>query len=108
MTGMWNADVNSAMGQGTAAFANMRTRMQRLKDAKFFSGWVSTFDEQEARIRLTLFGECEPGDRFLVEVFGPETVAVFQGAVSMAFDNHVYLNVLVPVQYRRTTENARV
>lgn len=102
------ADVNSAMAQGNSGFANMRSRLQRLKDAKFFSGWVNDFTDQEVRIRLTSSAECEPGDRFLVEIFGAETVASFQAVISMAFDNNVYLNVLPPVQYRRSTENARL
>jgi hypothetical protein len=86
----------------------MRTRLQRIKDAKFFSGWVNDFDEQEVRVRLSATGECEPGDRFLVEIFGAETIAMFQATITMAFDNQAYLSVFGPVQYRRSTENARL
>ena len=108
MSRVRNADSYSAMSKGNGSFANMRTRLQRIKDAKFFSGWVNDFDEQEVRVRLSSPGECEPGDRFLVEIFGTETVATFQAGVSMAFDNQAYLNVFGPIQYRRATENARL
>jgi hypothetical protein len=98
----------TAMAKGTSAFSNMRTRLQRLKDAKFFSGWVASFDEQEARIRLSTGHVCETGDRFLVEIFGPETIATFEAAATMAFDEHAFLSVIQPIRYRRATEHARV
>ena len=102
------ADSNSAMSNGKSGFANTRTRLQRLKDARFFSGWVNDFDDHEVRIRLSSPGQCEPGDRFLVEIYGSDTVATFQAGVTMAFDNQAYLTVFGPVQYRRSTENARL
>lgn len=108
MSGSRDTDSYSAMSKGASGFANMRTRLQRIKDAKFFSGWVNDFDDQEVRVRLSSPGECEPGDRFLVEIYGTETVATFQAGVTMAFDNQAYLNVFGPIQFRRATENARL
>jgi hypothetical protein len=89
-------------------YANTRTRLQRLNDAKFFSGWVTDFDEVEVRIRLNVSGECEPGDRFLVEIYGTKAVASFQAEIEIAFDNQVHLAITPPVKYRSTTETARM
>jgi hypothetical protein len=96
------------MASEKTGFANTRARMQRLKDARFFSGWVKSFDEGEVRIRLSSPGDSDPGDRFLIELYGEETVAMFQAGITMSFDNQAYLTILGPVQYRRTTENARL
>jgi hypothetical protein len=96
------------MSNGKSGFANVRVRLQRLKDARFFSGWVSDFDERDLRIRLSSSGQSEVGDRFLVEIFGAETVAICQASVTMAFDTQANLTVLGPVQYRHSTESSRL
>jgi len=86
----------------------MRTRLQRLSDAKFFSGWVTDLDETEVRVRLNVAGECEPGDQFLVEIFGNEVNASFKAGLSVSFDNQAYLTILSPIQHRAATESARL
>ena len=86
----------------------MRTRLQRLSDAKFFSGWVTDLDDTELRVRLNVSGECEPGDQFLVEIFGNDVNCSFKAGLSVSFDNQAYLTILSPVQYRQATESARL
>jgi hypothetical protein len=86
----------------------MRTRLQRLSDAKFFSGWVTDLDDTELRVRLNVSGECEPGDQFLVEIFGNEVNASFKAGLSVSFDNQAYLTILSPIQHRAATESARL
>ncbi len=96
------------MAKGPANFANMRARLQRLKDAKFFTGWISDFDGHEVRVRLGVAGECEPGDLFMFEIYGTELDAIFQARVTMAFDNQSNMSVVGGVSYRPATENARI
>ena len=79
-----------------------------MKDAKFFSGWVNHFDGREVRIRLSQPGGCDPGDQFLVEIFGSDLDVIFQAAVSMAFDNQIYLNVFGQITMRHASEKARL
>jgi hypothetical protein len=86
----------------------MRTRLQRLKDAKFFTGWVTDFDEQEVKVRLGTDEACEPGDYYLLEIFGPLSDAVLQARVRMAFDNQAYFTIHGTINYRPATENARL
>jgi hypothetical protein len=86
----------------------MRTRLQRIRDAKFFTGWVTEFDEHEVKVRLSTLDTFEPGDHYLLEVFGPEVDAILQARVRMAFDNQAYFTVHGAVNYRPATENARI
>jgi hypothetical protein len=86
----------------------MRTRLQRVRDAKFFTGWITEFDEHEVKVRLGTIDTFEPGDHYLIEVFGPEVDAILQARVRMAFDNQAYFTVHGAVNYRPATENARL
>lgn len=91
-----------------SAFSNTRTRMQRVRDAKFFHGWMKDLTNVTARASLKGNPSVELGDTFLVEVNGKEKTAVFQGQVSGVSGEDIVLTVLGEMNYKGATESARV
>ncbi len=91
-----------------SAFVNTRTRMQRLRDAKFYYGWIKELTNVNARAILNNNPTIDIGDKFLVEVHGKEKVAIFQAQVSGHAGDDVLLTVIGNVDYRDATESARV
>ena len=91
-----------------SAFANTRTRMQRLRDAKFFHGWMKDLTNVTARASLKGNPTMELGDTFLVEVNGKEKIAVFKAQVSGISGEDVVLTVLGEMNYKGAIESARI
>ena len=91
-----------------SAFANTRTRMQRVRDAKFYHGWMKDLSNVTARATLKGNPSLDLGDKFLVEVNGKEKIAIFQAQVTGQSGEEVVLTVLGPVHYKTATESARV
>lgn len=60
-------------------FRHCRARYQRLRDAKFGSGWVVKFTEGELVIRLNSSDPSPLGSRCFVEVFGTTRDALLFG-----------------------------
>lgn len=89
-------------------FHNVRCRMQRLGDMKFFSGWVTSFHEREVLIRL---GDdaavLEPGTTFHFTVNGPDCSAGFTATLfGIHGDEHVF-HIAGAVHFGAPTEEVR-
>ncbi len=91
-----------------AAFANKRARLQRLKDAKFFAGWVKALTETEMHIRLKNPFGMELGDHVLVEVHGSESVATFPAVMTLRSGEDAVFRLAKAIIYVAAKENARI
>lgn len=66
------------------ALNNARTTLQRVSDAKFFSGWVKRISPQEITFLVHTACLIAPGDEFAFQVYGNGHDAFFRGkAVSV-------------------------
>ncbi len=91
-----------------SAFANTRTRIQRMRDARFFSGWMKDLSNVSARVALKGCPAIEVGEKFMVECHGKEKIAMFQAELSGISGEDAVLSVIGQVTYRPTSESARV
>ena len=88
-------------------FHNVRCRMQRLGDMKFFSGWVTSFHEREVLLRLVEETTLEPGTSFHFTVNGPDCSAGFTATLfGVHGDEHVF-HIAGPVHFGAPTEEVR-
>ena len=62
-------------------FVGTRSRLQRFRDAKLFSGWIESFGETSLDITTTTGATIEVGDTFNVEVFGNGVYSTFHAEV---------------------------
>lgn len=75
-----------------ASLLNNRARLQRMKDAKFFNGWVKEFDFEQEQLAIQIYGSqavFEPGELFMVEIHGCDRTVIAKGKVSMASEGIV-------------------
>lgn len=89
-------------------FANVRTRLQRLSDAKFFSGWAHELNEEILRMRLSTSVQIEIGDLFMAEVHGPTNIALFRASIAIFSGTEATFNVFAPFKFMPSTENVRL
>ncbi len=88
--------------------ANTRARFQRLRDAKFFWGWVRTFGKTNVVVALATEAKCERGDVFIFRVHGPGTTAVFRAVLEFQHGNELTLGLVGDVHYEEGEEDMRV
>ena len=65
----------------TDGFLNTRTRLQRLSDARFFSGWVAGFADGHLNVTLPAGCELAAGDRVFVTLNSVHCSATFQATL---------------------------
>lgn len=58
-----------------------RVRVQRLRDAKFFSGWLEQLDHHHAAVSLNGTARIDAGEAVFVEIYGPGQRITFPAVV---------------------------
>ncbi len=91
-----------------AMFARTRARLQRLSDAKIFSGWVSTINDHEAVLRINGENNLRVEDQLFVQAFGDGVTAQFTGLVERAHCQTVTLSYASAIKAIPTKEEVRL
>ncbi len=89
-------------------FINTRCRLQRLKDAKFFAGWVKDFSPQELLVLLSTKTALAYGDMFSVELHGTDRSAMFNAELKSQNSDDISLKIQEQVRYMPSRERARL
>lgn len=89
-------------------FINTRCRLQRLKDAKFFAGWVRDLTATELHLRLSTRTSLMDGDTFSVEVHGTDRSAVFNAWLTSQNEDEVVFEIHEQIRYMPSRERARL
>lgn len=89
------------------SFVNVRVRLQRLVDAKFFAGWVRTLSDTEIVIDFGNGETFEPGTKFFVTINGVQTAAVVQAILENQSPGFITLRYDGTLRYLNPTEAAR-
>jgi hypothetical protein len=89
-------------------FSNTRVRLQRLGDAKFFTGWMKELTNISAQVTCKGGSKIESGDKFFVECHGKDKLASFQAVVDFGRGQDLVLSVTSQITYRAASESARV
>ena len=89
-------------------FINTRCRLQRLKDAKFFAGWVKDLTKTGLLVRLSTQTALVDGDIFSVEVHGTDRSAIFRAKLASQKDDEVCFAVSERMVIMPTSERARL
>lgn len=89
------------------SFVNVRVRLQRLTDAKFYAGWVRTLSESEIVIDFSGPDEFEPGTKFFVTINGVQAAAAVQATLEGQSAGFVTLRYDTALRYLNPTEAAR-
>ena len=95
------------MTSAKVTFVNNRVRMQRLSDAKLFSGWVSSISKRHAIVQVSTILEVSAGDRFRFEVVGKGATALFEGRLEMASGTILVFGVTTSIRAFPSKEDAR-
>jgi hypothetical protein len=101
---------SSQMGTTTptaATFVGNRVRLQRLTDAKFFSGWVTHLQADAAHVKVNDNPDLEPGQEFAAEAHGADSVARFRGRIEVISEGTAVLKLTSPIHFAAGTEQAR-
>ena len=88
-------------------FTNVRVRLQRLVDLKFFNGWVTNFAGKEIYVRFSPPISFEPGDSFHFTVSGYDVCAQFTAVVFKELGEEVLFSVATPIVYSKPQEEVR-
>lgn len=89
------------------SYVNVRVRLQRLPDAKFFSGWVRMMSETEMVVDFQGNDWFDAGTKFFVSVNGVETAALFPAELVSQSTGFMNLKILKEIKYVQPTEEAR-
>lgn len=89
------------------SFVNVRVRMQRLSDAKFYSGWLRSMSESEVVIDFTGGDVFEPGTKFFLSINGVNSAAVVQTQLTSQSPGFLNLRYDGQVKYLNPSEQAR-
>lgn len=95
------------IGERKESFVNVRVRLQRLSDAKFFSGWVRTFSDSEIVIDFPNQDVFERGMKFFVTINGVQTAAVVQATLANQSPGFITLRYDGGLRFLNPTEPAR-
>ncbi len=90
-----------------SSFVNTRARLQRLSDAKFFSGWVHVLTHNEVVLELTCNDTCSIGDVFGVQAHGRDRTASMTARVVSIDGNEITMTLLDRIRMLAQSENAR-
>ena len=96
------------VGIDFSEFKHKRARLQRISDARFFSGWVDSVSASEVIVRITGGVVLDISDEFMVEVHGLLNLMGFRGRVESFEDSTTTLRIITPMQLTPVTEDARV
>src|SRR5579859_2586784 len=88
-------------------FTNVRARLQRLGDARFFSGWVDRLSRNDCWLRLAPGQEIDEGDRFSVEIHGEEALAAFPATATKIAKDRIWLRATDGIRFREAAEKVR-
>lgn len=97
----------SDVGDRRESFINVRVRLQRLADAKFFAGWVRTLSDSEIVVDFAGSDEFELGTKFFVTINGVNTAAVVQATLEMQSGGFLTLKYDSSLKYLNATEAVR-
>ena len=97
----------SEVGDRRESFNNVRVRLQRLSDAKFFAGWVRTLSDSEIVIDFASQEVFEIGSKFFVTINGVHTAAVVQGTLDSQNGGFLTLRFDGTLKYLNPTEAVR-
>ncbi len=97
----------SDVGDRRESFINVRVRLQRLSDAKFFAGWVRTLSDSDIVIDFATGQEFEIGSKFFVTINGVHTSAVVQATLENQSTGFLTLKYDNSLRYLNTTEAVR-
>lgn len=95
------------LGESRESYLNVRVRMQRLPDAKFFSGWVRMMSDTEIVIDFQGNEWFDAGTKFFITVNGVETAAMFPAELVSQSTGFMNLKMLKEIKYAHPTEEAR-
>jgi hypothetical protein len=97
----------SDVGDRRESFINVRVRLQRLSDAKFFAGWVRTLSDTDIVIDFANQDEFEIGSKFFVTINGVHSSAVVQATLECQSSGFLTLKYDGVLRYLNTTEAVR-
>lgn len=80
-------------------FLNRRTRLQRLSDARFFSGWLTKIQSGEITVHLVGQAPLHRDDVCMFEVYGRKATAHFRGRVHTRSGKLGVFGVEPPIRY---------
>lgn len=89
-------------------FTGTRTRFQRLKDAKLFSGWVRVFREDRLVVTVTRGSKALAGEQFAFQVFGHSATAQFTATVTASVGDEISFSINGDFQLVKSTEKVRI
>lgn len=89
-------------------YVNTRVRLQRLSDAKFFSGWVRKFTHEEVVVRMNKPLPMAVGDVFMVQVHGFAASALFQAVLLREAEGDFQFAIPESARIVAPNEQARV
>lgn len=89
------------------SFVNVRVRLQRLSDAKFFAGWVRTLSDSEIVVDFAGPDWFEIGSKFFVTINGIQTAAAVQATLESQSPGFMTLKYDGALRYLNPTEAAR-
>lgn len=89
------------------SFVNVRVRLQRLSDAKFFAGWVRTLSDTEIVVDFPGPDAFELGSKFFVTINGVQTAAAVQATLVKHSPGFLTLRYDGALRYLNPTEAAR-
>lgn len=89
------------------SFLNTRARLQRLSDAKFFSGWVGGFMGSHLSMKFQSASELVTGDRVFVTICSAQCSSTFQAVVIARSPLETTLLLETPPKYGPVTEDVR-
>jgi hypothetical protein len=95
------------VGDRQESYLNVRVRLQRLPDAKFYSGWVRMMSDSEIVIDYHGHDRFEPNTHFFVSVNGVETAALFPAELISQSTGFLTLRITKEIKYTAPREEAR-
>ncbi|MCB8932046.1 MAG: PilZ domain-containing protein [Fimbriimonadaceae bacterium] len=96
------------MATQEAIFINTRVRLQRLADAKFFSGWVKDFTRTDLVVKLGGPTQVKLGETFMVQVHGHSSTALFRAVLRAVGPKELTFVIPEPVRFLTASEQVRV
>jgi PilZ domain-containing protein len=86
---------------------NSRALLQRVTDAHFYTGWVRSYNEEELQVQLPRGSELEPGEKFVIEVYGDETHAMLHCRLGVMTEGLAVFTLEDPPRYLAQKEPVR-
>lgn len=96
------------MSEEIFSFIRTRTRMQRLSDAKLFSGWVVSMSPYEVVVRVNDQNFTKLDDRIFVQAFGDKVTGTFTGRVVSTRNQTVTLAFETSLKTIKANEELRL